>query len=528
MTTDLPHTIPAALALCVERFGDREAMVDGDIRWTWSEFSDQVDVAAAALIASGIEAGDRVAMWAPNIHEWAVAALAIHSVGALVIPINTRYRGNEAGFILERANARMLFTVTGFLDTDYVALLRAADDGIPPSLEQIIVLRGDAPDATTSWADFLARATSVDVDEVRRRSAALGPDDLCDILFTSGTTGAPKGAMLRHGASVRAYAAWAETVGLREDDRYLIINPFFHSFGLKAGILACVITGATIVPHAVFDVPSVVERIREEKISMLPGPPAIYQTILNDPTLDRSGLASLRLAVTGAATIPVELIERMRSDLPFENVVTAYGLTEATGVATICHADDDPVTIATTSGRPIDGVEMRIVDTDGNEVATGEPGEVLFRGYNVMAGYLDDPDATAEAIDADGWLHTGDIGVADEHQNLRITDRLKDMFITGGFNTYPAEIEQVLSRHPDISVVAVVGIPDERMGEVGCAFVVPVTGASVDPDEVIAWSRERLANFKVPRRVIVVDDLPRNASGKVLKYELREQATKAV
>ncbi len=524
MTTELPPTIPAALARCTQRFADREAIVDGDVRWTWSQFSAQVDMAARALMASGIDTGDRIAIWAPNIHEWAVAALAIHTVGGVVIPVNTRYRGNEAAFIIGRANARMLFTVTDFLDTDYVALLNAADDGIPECLDEIIVLRGTEAEYTTPWHDFMARGSQIEPEAVRTRVDAIDPDDLCDILFTSGTTGAPKGAMLRHGATVRAYTAWADVIGLREDDRYLVVNPFFHAFGLKAGILACVLTGATIVPQAVFDVAAVVQRIEDERISMLPGPPTIYQTILNNPELAGRDLSSLRLAVTGAAVIPVELIERMRSDLPFETVVTGYGLTEATGIATMCRHDDDPITIATTSGRPIPGMEMRLVDDDGNAVPAGEPGEVHLRGFNVMAGYLDDPDATSHAIDPEGWLHTGDIGVADEAGNLRITDRIKDMFIVGGFNTYPAEIEQALARHPDISACAVIGVPDERMGEVGHAFVIPRAGATIDESEVIAWARERLANYKVPRRVMVVDEFPLNASGKVLKYVLRDRA----
>jgi acyl-CoA synthetase (AMP-forming)/AMP-acid ligase II len=359
------------------------------------------------------------------------------------------------------------------------------------------------------------------------RAAAIRPDDTADILFTSGTTGRPKGAMLAHGAGVRAFEAWSDVVGLREGDRYLIINPFFHAFGLKAGILASLLKGATIVPHAVFDVPSVMARVVEERITMLPGPPAIYQTILNHPELDRFDLSTLRLAVTGAATIPVELIVRMREELAFETVVTGYGLTEATGIVTMCRHDDDPETIARTAGRPIPGVEIRLVDDDGAEVAPGEPGEVLVRGYNVMKGYFDDPEATAEAIDAEGWLHTGDVAVLDPAGNLVITDRKKDMFIVGGFNAYPAEIEQVISTHPAVAAVAVIGVPDERLGEVGMAFVVPRTGETVDPDALIAWCRERMANYKVPRSVRVVDALPLNASGKVLKYELRAQAARA-
>jgi acyl-CoA synthetase (AMP-forming)/AMP-acid ligase II len=329
--------------------------------------------------------------------------------------------------------------------------------------------------------------------------------------------------MLRHGASVRAYTAWSDVVGLRAGDRYLIVNPFFHAFGLKAGILASLLKGATIVPHPVFDVPSVMKRVDEERITMLPGPPAIYQTILDHPDLGSYDLSSLRLSVTGAAAVPVEMIRRMREELTFRTIVTGYGLTEATGIATMCRHDDDPEIISTTSGRAIPDVEVRVVDDDGGEVPRGQPGEVVVRGYNVMAGFFENPEATAEAVDADGWLHTGDIGTMDEAGNLRITDRKKDMFITGGFNAYPVEIEGMILRHPAVGQVAVVGVPDHRMGEVAKAFVVPRAGATVDADELIAWCRDEMANYKVPRSVEVLDALPLNASGKVLKYELVER-----
>jgi acyl-CoA synthetase (AMP-forming)/AMP-acid ligase II len=328
--------------------------------------------------------------------------------------------------------------------------------------------------------------------------------------------------MLRHGAVCRAFGSWSDVIGLRRDDRYLVVNPFFHAFGLNSGILACLMTGATLVPHPVFDVPAVMARVAEERISMLPGPPAIYQTILNHPDVGDLDLSSLRLAVTGAAPVPVPLIHAMRDTLGFETVITGYGLTEASGIATMCRHDDPPEVISATSGRAIDDVEVLVVGPDGAEVPRGEPGEVVVRGYNLMSGYLDDPGQTAEAIDADGWLHTGDIGVMDEAGYLDITDRLKDMFINGGFNVYPAEVEGLLLAHPEIAQVAVVGVPDERLGEVGMAFVVPASGCSPDPDDLVAWARAEMANYKAPRRFAVVDALPTNASGKVLKFELRQ------
>ena len=257
---------------------------------------------------------------------------------------------------------------------------------------------------------------------------------------------------------------------------------------------------------------------------MLPGPPTIYQSILDHPHVADFDMSSLRLAVTGAAAVPVELIRRMRAELGFETIVTGYGLTEATGIATMCRHDDDPETISKTAGRAIPGTEVQTVDDDGTPVGPGEPGEVVVRGYNVMRGFIHDPEATAEAIDADGWLHTGDIGTMDERGYIKITDRKKDMFIVGGFNAYPAEIENMINAHPAVGSVAVIGVPDARMGEVGYAFVIPRLDAQVTPDELIAWSRDKMANYKVPRYVEIVDSLPVNASGKVLKFELRQRA----
>jgi acyl-CoA synthetase (AMP-forming)/AMP-acid ligase II len=523
-------TIPALVEWAGERFGSREALVDADDgdddpgvrRLSFAELAAATDEAARAYVAHGLEPGDRVAIWAPNSAGWVVAALGAYRAGGVVTTVNTRFKGSEAAHVIRTAGARVLVTVTDFLDTDYVALLDRA--GSPDCLDLTVVLHGQVPEPCVGWDDFLARASDVDPAAVLERARAIAPDDVGTVIFTSGTTGAPKGAMLRHGASVRAFTAWSDVVGLREGDRYLVINPFFHTFGLKAGILACLVRGATIVPHPTFDVPSVMRRVDEERITMLPGAPAIYQTILDHPDLDRFDLSSLRLAVTGAATVPVEMIRRMASELTFTTIVTGYGLTESTGVVTMCRHTDDPETIANTAGRPIPDIEVRTADEAGNDVPVGHPGEVVVRGYNVMAGYIGDPEATAAAIDADGWLHTGDIGVFDGNGNLKITDRLKDMFIVGGFNAYPAEIENMMMEHPAVGQAAVVGVPDRRIGEVAAAFVVPRTGATVDEAGLIAWCRGRMANYKVPRSVRVVDTLPLNASGKVLKYVLREQA----
>ena len=510
------------------RYPDDPGVVDGGDTLTWAELSERAHLLARAVAAHGVVPGDRVAIWAPNCWEWVVAVLGLHCAGAVLVPINTRYRGEEAAELLERSNARLLCTVGEFLGTDYLALL---GDRRPASTETIVVLRTDGDGAGNDAAGavdleaFLARAADVPAADIDARIAALGPDSPSDILFTSGTTGRPQGAVCTHGQVVRAYAAWASVVGLTHEDRYLVVSPFFHAFGYKAGIIAAMTVGSPIYPEPVFDVSKVMNRIASERISMLPGPPTLYQSILNHPDLDTDALASLRLAVTGAASVPVELIEAMGDTLGFETVITGYGLTEACGIATMCRDGDDAVTIAATSGRAIPGVEVATFDDDGRRTPAGVAGEVRIRGYNVMVGYLDDPEATAETIDADGWLATGDIGVLNADGYLTITDRLKDMFIVGGFNAYPAEIERQLLIHPDVAQAAVIGVPDERLGEVGFAFVVPAAGTSPSTEDIVAWCRDRLANFKVPRFVELTDELPINAGGKVMKFQLREQAS---
>ncbi len=513
-------TIPRLIERAADRFGAAEAIADGDRRIGFVELAARARHLGRALIALGVQPGERVALWAPNQWEWIVAALGVHSVGGVLVPINTRFRGEEAAEVLARSHARLLFTVTGFLRSDYVGMLRSA---ALPDLERIVILRGEAPAGTMTLPDLLAAAAHATEDEARARARAVLPTDPCDLMFTSGTTGRAKAVPSTHAQTLRAFFDWSDLAGLGAGDRYLVVAPFFHSFGYKAGWLACLMTGATVVPQPTFDVGEVLSRIAAERISVLPGPPTLYQSLLARPDLDAFDLSTLRLAVTGAAVIPVELVRRMHSELGFATVLTAYGLTEATGVSTMCRRDDDAETIAMTSGRAIPGVEVRVVDDGGRALLPGEPGEVVVRGYGVMAGYEGEPDETAAVIDADGFLHTGDIGVLDARGYLRITDRKKDMFIVGGFNAYPAEIEGVLLRHEGIAQVAVVGAPDERLGEVGVAFVVPRPGASLDPEALVAWSREHMANYKVPRRVELVGELPTNATGKVMRHVLRER-----
>lgn len=522
-------TVPGLLGHAAARFGDREAIVDHSVepplRMTYREYEARVREATRAFVVAGIEPGDRVAIWAPNVWEWPVVLIALQAAGAVLVPLNTRYKGSEAAYILNTSRAKLLFTVQGFLGNDYVSMLDGHDLA---HLERTIILRGEVPAGAQSFGDFLAAGDTPEAEALAAgRAAALKPSDLADILFTSGTTGAPKGVMCTHEQVVRGFESWGTLVGLRSDDRYLVINPFFHSFGYKAGIVATLAKGATLVPLATFDVDAAMELIELERITCIPGPPTIYQTIINHPNFDAAKLSSLRLAVTGAASVPVQLIRDMRDILGFETVLTAYGLTEACGIATVSRHDTPDEIIANYSGKAIPGVEVIVADETGAPLPSGEPGEVLVRGYPVMLGYFEDEAKTAETIDAEGWLHTGDIGVMTDDGYLKITDRMKDMFITGGFNAYPAEIESLLSEHPDIAASAVVGIADDRMGEVGHAFVQLRAGASASPEELHAWAREHMANYKVPRGFTIVDAFPLNASGKVLKYELRDRLVAA-
>jgi acyl-CoA synthetase (AMP-forming)/AMP-acid ligase II len=522
-------TVPRLVDDAALRHGSAEALVDGEVRLTYAQLAQEVDRYARGFLAAGLGAGDRVAVWAPNCAEWMLAALGLLRAGGVLVPLNTRFKGGEAAYIIRDAGASTLVTVRGFLGADYPAMLAGQDTG---DLARIILLRDEDETAAavpvTELDAFLRAGEGVDPAESATRAAAVRPDDVSDLIFTSGTTGHPKGAAATHAQSLRTFGTWSSIVGLTAGDRYLVVNPFFHTFGYKAGILACLMAGATVVPEPVFDPYAVMARIGVEHISVLPGPPTLYQTLLSDPRRAEQDLSSLRLGVTGAAVVPVELVQAMRDELGFDTVLTAYGLTESCGTVTMCRRSDPPEIVAATSGRAIPGLEVRAV-AGGSDVAPGEPGEIVVRGYTVMPGYWGNEAATAEAIDAEGWLHTGDIGVLDPAGNVTITDRVKDMFVVGGFNAYPAEIEAILRGHEAVGQAAVVGVPDDRLGEVGCAYIVPTEAAAAGTDPVelaraiLSWSRGAMANYKVPRGVVLVDALPVNASGKVLKRELRQR-----
>ncbi|PSJ28552.1 fatty acid--CoA ligase [Streptosporangium nondiastaticum] len=544
-------SLPRLVRTAAARHGDREAVVEGRTRIGYEQLAARIERAAAGCLAAGVEAGDRVAVWAPNTLDWIVSALGAVTAGAVLVPVNTRLKGAEAAHVLGRTRAKLLFVTGTFLGTSYVAALRRAAGGAPaardrgrahrrsrageagegevplpglPHLEQVVVLAEDAPSASgfRTWKEFVAAGDAVPAWAVRARANAISPDAPSDIIFTSGTTGEPKGVVVTHAQTLRTFGSWCDLAGLRRGDRYLIVNPFSHTFGYKAGVLACLMRGAVMVPQAVFAVDTVLAGIAAERITVLPGPPTLLQALLDHAARPACALSSLRLVVTGAAAVDPRLVERLQTEAGIPTVLTAYGMSEATGVVTMCRRHDPAEVVSRTAGRALPDTEVRVAGADGKALPSGSPGEILVRGYQVMSGYFEDPRATAEAVDGDGWLHTGDIGVLDDEGNLRITDRVGDMFVVGGFNVYPAEVERLLARHPGIAEAAVVGVPDQRLGEVGRAYVVRRDGApALSADELIAWARREMAAYKVPREVEFVPGLPRNASGKVVKGGLR-------
>lgn len=519
MTNDRPSVVPAAVLAKAAEIPESMAIVDGDRRITYSELAQRIGEAASGMLAAGVEPGDRVAIWAPNSANWIIATLGAQAVGAAAVPINTRYKSAEAAHPIAFTGAKILIAANGFMGMDAEAAVALAE-GDTGSEIRIVDL--NAPDdSEASWASFVAAGKTVDETAWQAALAAVDADDICDIMFTSGSTGKPKGVPHRHGVTVRQTLNTVLQNGNVASDRYLVVNPFFHVFGYTGGWMPALLVGATVYPLAVFDVERVLNLIETEKITYFPGPPTIFHSILEHPRLTEFDVSSLRVTLTGAADVPVELIQRMLDELTFDRVIQAYGMTEC-GTVTYTLPDDDAATVAASIGVACHDCELRIVDNDNNPVAPNEPGEIVVRGYSVMDGYLDDEAGTAKAIDSEGWLHTGDRGSCDEKGYFRILGRTSDMVIVGGFNVYPAEVEDMMREHPAVENVAVIGVPDARLGEVVCAYIVPRGDENECSQEaIVAWCRERMANFKVPRYVVPIKEFPLTGSNKVSKVDLR-------
>lgn len=512
------ESIPAMVLGSAERYGSAPAIVDGDTTLSFDEVASEMLQVARGLMSLGIQAGGRVALWAPNSSRWITSALGILATGAWLVPLNTRLKGAEAAYILRKSQARSLVCANGFFGAEPLAMLAEADPEL--HLEHRIVIDGEAPTGALSWDELVDRGEAVGEETAVDRIGSIRCEDVSDVIFTSGTTGHPKGVMLRHGDSMRAYSAFNEGLQLREGDRLLIVLPFFHCFGYKAGWMLTLMVGAAAVPLPSFDPAQVLRTIEQERITHMGGAPTIFNAVLAHPDVQHTDFSTFRVATVSAAYVPVELVHRMREAFGLDYSMTGYGLTEAHGLVSLTLPDDPPEVVANWCGRPVPGTEVKLVDEDGHEVPVGERGELLFRGFLVSNGYLDEPDATASTFQ-NGWLHTGDIAYANADGYFKVCDRKKDMYISGGFNVAPAEVEGVLASWDKVVSAAVVGIPDEYLGEVGAAFVIPAPGVDLTAEEVIAYSRGVMANYKVPRRVEIVSELPLNATGKIVKNELR-------
>jgi HIP---CoA ligase len=513
-------TYPRLIARSAIESPDHELIVDNEERFTFGQFEAEMMRSARAAIAAGVRPGDRIVVWAPNSARWLVAAMGSSAAGAVTVPMNTRFKGVEAVAALNRVRPRLLFTTRDFLGTDYPAILRAAADG--PLAVQIVALDQAADNRDLNWDQFLAAGEAVPPEEAVATRDSIPADWPSDIILTSGTTGEPKGVVTTHEQNVLAWTRYVRHLKLADGERTNATLPFFHNFGLKAEFLISVLLGGACICDTTFDPARLARAIERERISYLPGTPTMFASLLDVRAREGFSLQSLRRCLVAGAMVPVELVARIKQELGIE-VFTGYGLSEVAGAVSLTPPGATPERVAEWAGSIVEGIEVRVVDDAGADLPNGDPGEILVRSDCAMVGYLDDTAATRATVDGAGWLHTGDIGVVDDEGYVKIVDRKKEMFIVGGFNAYPAEIEQLLLRQGSIAQVAVVAMPDERLGEVGVAFVVPSPGAALDAEEIQTWARENMSNYKVPRKVFVVGSLPMNASLKVIKGELRER-----
>jgi fatty-acyl-CoA synthase len=524
-------TIGAALDAVVASRPDGLALVSRhqDIRWTWEQLNQEVERVALGLLALGIEQGDRVGIWSPNCAEWAVFQFASSRVGAILVVLNPAYRPHELAYALGQSGVRLLVTAESFKTSDYLAMLAAVRDELP-ALERVVTIgtaRAGAPDDLL-WDELVAATTETDADRdaLRAREAALDCDDPINIQYTSGTTGNPKGATLTHHNILNNARLIAKTLGYTADDRVCIPVPLYHCFGMGIGNLGCLASGSTMVyPAPSFEPLATLEAIAGERCTSVYGVPTMFIAQLEHPRFGEFDLTSLRTGIMAGAPCPIEVMKRVISEMHASEVCIAYGMTETAPVSFMSAPDDDIERRVSTVGTVMAHVEAKIVDpATGHTAPIGTPGEICTRGYLVMRGYWDNEEATNEAINEAGWMHTGDLGVMDDEGYVNIVGRIKDMVIRGGENVYPREIEEVLFEHPAVGSAQVIGVPDARMGEELMAWVVLREGATASDDELRQHCRERLSHFKVPRYVRFVDEFPMTVTGKIQKFRMREIA----
>jgi fatty-acyl-CoA synthase len=523
-TPILEETIGENFERTVRAEPDAEALVDvpSDRRWTYRELNDEIDIVARGLMSLGIERGERVGIWAPNCPEWIIVQYATAKIGAILVNINPAYRTHELAYVLNQSGVRTLVSATAFKTSDYVAMVdevRAA----APNLREVVFV------GTDDWKDLTAGASTVAPDDLRTRMSSLSNDQPINIQYTSGTTGFPKGATLSHRNILNNGYFTTELINFSAEERLCIPVPFYHCFGMVMGNLGCTSHGATVViPAPGFDPARTLDAIEKERCTGVYGVPTMFIAMLGDPDFARRDLSSLRTGIMAGSTCPVEVMKRCLNEMNMSEVAIAYGMTETSPVSCQTLIDDDLERRTATVGRAHPHVEVQIVDPDtGAVVERGLPGEFCTRGYSVMLGYWNDEEKTREAIDADGWMHTGDLAVMREDGYCNIVGRIKDMVIRGGENIYPREVEEFLYTHPDIEDAQVIGVPDERYGEEICAWIRMKPGrAPLDADAVRAFAEGKLAHYKIPRYVQVVDEFPMTVTGKVRKVEMRDETVK--
>ena len=517
----LEQTIGANLEATVDRFPDREALVvvHQGVRQTWAEFDATINEVAKGLMGIGIHAGDRVGMWSPNFAEWTYIQYATAKIGAIQVNINPAYRVNELQYALDQSGCRLLVTRTEYLTSGY----RDMVDEVAPALRDLEnVIYFDTDD----WSELIDAGRSVSDDDLAARAESLDARDPINIQYTSGTTGRPKGATLSHRSILNNARFVGDACAYTEEDRVCIPIPFYHCFGMVMGNLACSVFGATmVVPSPTFDPEAVLRALQDERCTSLYGVPTMFVAQLGHPGLADFDLSSMRTGIMAGSPCPTEVMRRVIDDMGMGEVTIAYGMTETSPVSTQTSTDDSVEHRVSTVGRVLPHVESKIVDPDTGElVPRGEGGEYCTRGYHVMLGYWNDPEKTADAIDADGWMHSGDLATMDDDSYVNIVGRIKDMIIRGGENIYPREIEEFLCSHPAIADAQVIGVPDEKYGEELMAWVQLAPGGELTEDELRDFCRDKIAYFKVPRYIKFVSEFPMTVTGKVRKVEMRDKS----
>ncbi len=541
MSKQLHFTMGQLLEDIARRYPDNDALVypDRDLRYSYREFDAVCDRVAKGLLAMGVRKGDHVAIWATNVPEWVVLQFASAKIGAILVTVNTNYKAVELEYVLKQSDSTTLFLVQGFKDTDYVETLYSVvpelRDAKPgelqsqslPFLKNVVFLGDHDFAGMRRWSAIEALGQGVADDRLAAVKATLGEHEVINMQYTSGTTGFPKGVMLTHYNIINNGFNIGECMRFSENDRLCIPVPFFHCFGCVLGVLACVTHGSAMVPVEIFNPEVVLRTIASERCTAVHGVPTMFIAELDHPNFNRYDLSSLRTGIMAGSPCPTEVMKRVIREMYMTEITIAYGQTESSPVITQTRTDDPLELRVATVGRALPDVEVKIVDIEtGETLSPGRQGELCTRGYLVMKGYYKMPDETARVIDADGWLHTGDLAVMDENGYCKITGRIKNMIIRGGENIYPREIEEFLYTYPKVADVQVYGVPDAKYGEQVMAAIKLKENTSATAEDIINFCRGSIANYKVPRYVKFVDEFPMTASGKIQKFKLREMAIK--